>query len=456
MSALVPRLIPFALAAFFAAASPLALAQVTLNLATAMPPQQTNCVVTTDSNGLSLAGSGSTALQATGVTYTGTGCGSGGSSAFNAQLTVQQPNIVAGTPANVLWSASPAATQCVYAGSAPAGANLGAAWTFGATACQGANCSTPHTTVVTPNAAGNYNLAVVCTNASGFAQGALTATPAQLPPQPVGFSLTAPSTAVVATPFLVSWTVTGATSCTGSASLSGSGSVSLPGWTDTVTTTSPRSVTAALAGTYTLGLACQNSAGTTTSQAATVTVTTVGGQCSGPTGLTRTTSGSVSYANQPGSVTRDYTQYTELWGYSMPGEKSGTAPPWPGLQASSPVLAMGRSNFIAAQFTVPAGVPTAWWGNISHTTYSYGIDVTAAISATCGDFNPVAACVNNGAFGGHFPTWQTAPTGNSCKLVPGTYYLNIKATDPLQVGAGGSCPVGQPVCPLATANNFNQ
>jgi len=71
-------------------------------------------------------------------------------------------------------------------------------------------------------------------------------------PAPNNFPLVvAPTTPITGAPFTVSWAVTGATSCTGSASVNGS-STTLSGWTDVTSATSPRTVNATTAGTYTL------------------------------------------------------------------------------------------------------------------------------------------------------------------------------------------------------------
>jgi hypothetical protein len=448
MSAFAPRLTPAIIGLLLSATSSLALAQVTLNLATAPPPQQTDCVAVTDANGLILGADGST-MQATGVTFNGTGCGGG--SNFNAQLSIQGSNPVAGTPVNVVWSAGQAATQCVYGGAAPAGGTL-AGWPFGASACQGAACSTSHTTPVTPSSAGAYNISIACTNASGIAQGSLTASAPAQPPQPDNFALTAPASASIGAAFQVSWAVTGATSCSGSASLGGS-SVSLPGWTDVTTATSPRSVTAAQVGSYTLNLACSNAAGTIHSQAATVVVS--GGQetCPGPGGIQRQTSGVVVYTAGGGQTNRDYTSFAALWGHNTAAD---TEIAWPGRQPSSPIPTIARNQFIAAKFTVPADASPLLSGFIQRATYSYGISMTAAYSTTCGDFNPTNTACKSVTTGTPlpFPSWNTIATGSVCHLLPGqTYYLNIMPTDPTENSP--TCSSGSPNCPMGTTNYVN-
>ena len=190
---------------------PLAEAQVTLNLTTV---EQTSCVAVTDALGLQLV-PGGTDLQATGVTLTGTGCGSANS---EFDVTVNAPaTAVAGTPFNVSWSATEAATKCTYGGSAGI-----TGWPVGQTACDGAACEGTHNPSVTLPAAGSYSFSMTCTNATGFAQDGLTASGPPEAPQPPNFVLTAPATATTGTAIQVSWSVTGAAACTGSASLNGS------------------------------------------------------------------------------------------------------------------------------------------------------------------------------------------------------------------------------------------
>lgn len=457
MRTLASRFISSVAGIAFIGVSSLASAQVTLNLSSGSQ-QQTDCVVTTDANGLTLV-PGSSDLQATGVTYSGAGCGTGGTGGnFNAQLSIQQPNPVAGSATNVIWSAGQSATQCVYAGSAPAGATLNG-WPFGTTACQGAACATSHTTSVTPSAAGNYAVSVVCTNSTGVAQGSLTASTPATPPQPADFALTAPANATVGTPFTVSWSVSGATSCTGAATVSGN-AVTLPGWTNaTLPITPPESasVTATDAGTNSLTMTCSNAAGTIHSQAATVVVSQAGGTaCVGPGGITRQTSGTVTYPNGRGTATRDFTSFSKIWGHAYGNNPPVSDPelPWPGTHGASPILTINRSQFVAAQFTVPQNALTSLSGFIQHQTYSYGVDMTAAYSTTCGDFNPPnPSCVVVGTGPNTaFPFWQTAQ-GNGCVLTPGTtYYLNLKPTNPNQ--ATSTCAAGSPTCPMATTNYF--
>lgn len=92
------------------------------------------------------------------------------------------------------------------------------------------------------------------------------------PPTPDNFALAAPATVQIGMQFQVTFTVQGASNCVGSATLDGN-AISLPGWTTNTAPYSPRIVTANVVGTYTLGMTCSNSAGSVSSQPATVIVT---------------------------------------------------------------------------------------------------------------------------------------------------------------------------------------
>ncbi|GAA0714268.1 hypothetical protein GCM10009105_18630 [Dokdonella soli] len=424
-------------------AAPLAGAQVTLNLTTT---QNTNCTATTDTQGLQLV-PGGTDLKATGVTLTGSGCG--GASDFQAAIQVPG-TAVAGTAFTVNWSAAAAATQCTYGGT-----NGMAGWPVGTNACQGAACNSPHTAQVTVPNAGTYSLNVTCTNTSGFATGSGTATAPQQPPQPASFALTAPATANVGTAFPVSWAVTGASACTGSASLNGS-SANLPGWTDTTSPTSPRSVTPAVAGTYSLTLNCTNSVpGSAQSTAASVAVTGTGGSCL----ANRQTIANVCYQNYnaPAQCTQnvDITTLDSIFGHLAAGD---TLVPMPWNQGYVTLGNWNTAQIIAAQFTVPAsGLPSTQTGFFTHGETMKGVQgVDMSISTTCGDFAPGGICQNANVSGGQIGMAWKVPTAAGtayCTVTPGqTYYLNIRATTPVQY-AVGDCSNG--ICRASFNNNHN-
>lgn len=420
-------------------------AQVTLNLTTT---QQTNCVATTDAQGLRLV-PGGTDLAATGVTLSGTGCGGSQTSDFQAAIQVP-PSPTAGTPFNVQWSAGSAATQCTYGGSSGI-----TGWPVGGSACQGTACNGAHTTSVTVPNAGSFALNVTCTNASGFAQGTGTAASAPQAPQPPNFALTAPSSATVNTAFSVGWTVSGATTCTGSASLNGN-SVSLSGWTDANLTSPmpPRSVTATQAGTYTLKLTCSNANGQTQSAPATVAVGAVGDTC--PAG--RQTQATVCYnynmANSACSANTDVTSFNNIWGRLSPSDSPIA---FPGNQFFAIFKDFNKTQYIAAKITVPAsGMDPTSFGIITHGETLAGPNLTMSISDKCGDFSPTAPiCLTTNTQGGQIGAkWKlsTATQVNGCPLVPGqSYYLNIKATNPTQTNV--DCPANSQLCRLTVQSN---
>lgn len=91
------------------------------------------------------------------------------------------------------------------------------------------------------------------------------------PPYPPAFALVAPDSAIAGLSFNVRWSVSGATECSGSALRDGV-AFPLPGWTDSLAPTSPRTVIASTPGTYQLGLACSNTAGSVISEPANVSV----------------------------------------------------------------------------------------------------------------------------------------------------------------------------------------
>lgn len=428
---------PLATALVLLAMSVPAAAQVTINMTTA---QGAGCTATTDGNGLVLA-PGGTDLTATGVNLSGTGCGAVAAD-FETTLTVPAGG-QAGSPVNVNWSAGADATQCTFGGSAGL-----TGWPIGASACSGASCAGPHTVAVTPAAAGSYNLSITCTNASGFRQGSMTATAPPDAPQPPNFALTAPATATVGTPFNVSWTVTGATSCTGAASLP-TGSVSLPGWTTVTTPTSPRSVTAAAAGVYTLRLTCSNANGSTQSQDKVVTVSG-GSDPSCPAG--RLTNGTITYPNVPQGGSRpnaDLTRFENIWGHA---NSTDAEQPWPGASGAVPAIAgWGKTQYVAAKFTVPAGFVPNVYETLGVSTYNSGPELTMSVSQQCGDFSTPTNqyCMKTGVdTGDYFWKVVVSPYTNGCPLIPGqSYYINMKMTAPQASDCGG-----QSVCKLATTN----
>lgn len=422
------------------------IAQTTVRMTT---PQQTECVAVTDAQGLQLV-AGSTDLQATGVTLTGSGCGTPAS--FGAAVSAPG-TATTGNAFDVTWSATSDATVCTYGGSPTTGTS---GWNFGQTACtSSATCAGTHTVPVTASAAGNYNFAVTCTNASGYAvSGSVAVTQSVGLPTPDNFALNAPSTATVGSAFSVSWSVSGATSCTGSAELNGS-STSLPGWTDVTTATSPRTVTASTAGTYNLQLTCSNTAGSIVSQTASVSVSAVDTGCSVP-GLTRMTTGNIIYPNTSGVNSSrnnvDLTQFANIWGYASTNDTTPVS--WPGVSGAQPAIRnIGKTQFIAAKFNVSSTVDTTLYGWFGYGSYYSGPAVTIAISPTCGDFAPaISACVSTHYAGESFSKWFITPTtSGQCTLGANTdYYVNMKMANPVTSDCGGAS-----TCTLAINNTVS-
>ncbi|HEY0181071.1 MAG TPA: hypothetical protein VGC30_15755 [Dokdonella sp.] len=175
--------------------------------------------------------------------------------------------------------------------------------------------------------------------------------------------------------------------------------------------------------------------------------------CIDPPGLTRLTRGTVTYPAENGSVLRPLLNFATVWGHYS---ATDTEVDWPGRQPSSPIITMPRYSYVALKFTVPEDA-SGLFGMIQRTTYSYGINMTAAYSERCGDFNPpnpVCVSVSSDDTGAiPFPSWSLT-SDESCKFVPGhSYYLNIMATNPAMAWAG--CPATSANCPMGSTNYFS-
>ncbi len=257
------------------------------------------------------------------------------------------------------------------------------------------------------------------------------------PPTPDNFPLTVSAAPVTGTPFTVSWSVTGATSCTGSASVNGS-STTLSGWTDVTSATSPRNVIATSAGTYTLSLTCSNTSGSVTSLPAIVVVTQgSGGSC--PAG--QATVSDIHYL--PGSHIRhsvDLTLWDNIWGHIS---ESDDVTPWPGVAGASPTIwTLGKTQYVGALFHVgdipPTSTLSGFYKNVS---YGAGPNLDMAISTTCGDFAPPQpGCSVSNIPSADQPLvyWRMTAGGTFyCQLTPNTsYYLNVRFHDPNTTGPG--------------------
>lgn len=262
------------------------------------------------------------------------------------------------------------------------------------------------------------------------------------PPTPDDFLLTVSGGPVTGTPFSVSWSVTGATSCTGSADLLGN-SVTLSGWTDVTSTTSPRSVTATTAGSYTLSLTCSNTAGSVTSLPTVVVVAQgSGGNCPS-TPRTQATLSDIHYLPEPPPHIRhgvDLTVWDNIWGHI---NESDDVTPWPGVQGASPTIwTLGKTQYIGALFHVGDIPPTSSLsGFYKNVSYGAGPNLDMAISTTCGDFappQPGCSVSNVPAQDQPLVYWRMSPGGTSyCQLTGNTdYYLNVQFHDPNTTGPG--------------------
>ena len=392
-----------------------------------------SCVATTsDADGVQIE-SGGTALVAKGVTLSGD-CGAGADN-YLATMKLPTGSVTTGTAFDVIWTASAEAARCTYGGTAGA-----SGWPVGSDACVGAACAGSHTNSVTVSSATSHSFSVTCTNASGFASNTITPSAPPQPPQPANFVLTASvANPAVNTALDVSWSVTGADSCTGSASLNGS-SASLPGWTDAVpASASPRRVTPAQAGAWVLSLKCSNSHGNASSAPLNLTVGAAGGDADNcPAG--RQTVAEVCFDGNLNSCDRNtnVTKYDTIWGRLSPTD---TVHAFPYGTGSRTVKNYDKTKYLALKVD-NAQMPNNLYGTFKHNQTYRGPNLTMAISETCGDFHPAdAACLYSNVGGGGLlgAYFNLLTPGAGCALTPGkSYFLNIKATDPSQ-SVPGDC-----------------
>lgn len=141
----------------------------------------------------------------------------------------------------------------------------------------------------------------------------------------------------------------------------------------------------------------------------------------------------------------DVTEWDNIWGHIDALDGITT---WPGVPGASPTIkTIGKTEFVAAKFRVPAGEPNSLSGTFKHVMYGGGPNVDAAISRTCGDFQPM----DQGCWVQDDPgddqamlRWHMgAGSRFYCHLDPDTdYYFNIRFTDPHTTGpdcAGLTC-----------------
>jgi hypothetical protein len=277
------------------------------------------------------------------------------------------------------------------------------------------------------------------------------------PTSPNGLQLAAsPASPTAGQGFQVSWTVSNATSCVGTVT-SGS-AANVAGWTQTTSPASPRAVTIAVAGNYTLQLSCTNGTSAPLESPPLPLVVQAGGggdqSCPGPDGLTRLTTSDISYGLYPQvRAGVDVREWNNIWGHYT---STDAVHPWPGISGAEPMIRnFGRTNFVAAHFNT--GATGVGVGNYLFNVNLPGPNIDMSISTTCGDFSANAAnpaCSVTNIVSADTSTLYWNFTGGSpnfkCQLAPNTdYYLNIKLTDP---NSTMECARGNPTCPIATTH----
>jgi len=128
----------------------------------------------------------------------------------------------------------------------------------------------------------------------------------------------------------------------------------------------------------------------------------------------------------------DITQFDNIWGHLSPTDATV---PWPGRRgASSTVDELGKNEFFAAKFHVPADASMTLSGSYKNVMYGYGPNVDFSISEQCGDFEPPQdACWGTDFIADDTPMvyWRLASATNYyCHLDRDRdYYVNIRFTD---------------------------
>lgn len=140
-----------------------------------------------------------------------------------------------------------------------------------------------------------------------------------------------------------------------------------------------------------------------------------------------------------GSWSADMAKYENLLGKTGPRDP---AQPFPAQSVSPYLPSMPKAGFIAAKFTVPAGIDVNTYGEIMiGETFIAGYrTLTVAIAQTCGFSipNPQPHCTVSGASQGRGIAWKIqggSVSGIRCVLTPGqSYFLNVKF-DPEPAGS---------------------
>ena len=128
----------------------------------------------------------------------------------------------------------------------------------------------------------------------------------------------------------------------------------------------------------------------------------------------------------------DVTLADNIWGRST---ASGPSVGYPWLNYYAIFWAMPRHGYIAARFDVPPWALPTQWGMFTHGETLPGPATDMAISDRCGDFNPPEDwCLREGTVvAQRMGTYKQpeAPLFAGCELpIGGSYYINIRLTDP--------------------------
>ncbi|HEY6985473.1 MAG TPA: hypothetical protein VH375_05290 [Rhodanobacteraceae bacterium] len=133
----------------------------------------------------------------------------------------------------------------------------------------------------------------------------------------------------------------------------------------------------------------------------------------------------------------DVTEWDNIWGHidALDGITS-----WPGVPGASPTIAtIGKTEYVGAEFQVPANALLTLNGTFKHVMYGGGPNIDVAISQTCGDFQPA----QQGCWVRDDPAddqpmlrWRMGSGSRYwCGLDPDTtYFMNIRFTDPHTTG----------------------
>jgi hypothetical protein len=141
----------------------------------------------------------------------------------------------------------------------------------------------------------------------------------------------------------------------------------------------------------------------------------------------------------------DVTEWDNIWGHIDAIDGMTT---WPGVPGASPTIkTIGKAEYVAAQFHVPADALPTLWGSLKHVIYGGGPPIDVSISRTCGDFDPIepGCWVRDDPNDDQIMLRWRLGTGNTfyCHVDADTdYFLNIRFTDPHTTGpdcAGVSC-----------------